>query len=84
MSGVIHCLVHSISTGHPLLLYLLGSGARCGSWPDHPATIESRARCVPDDLAAPPGCSAVAGNLDAFRADQDATAEHEDGDPYDQ
>ena len=24
MSGVIHCLVHSISTGHPLLLYLLG------------------------------------------------------------
>jgi prevent-host-death family protein len=26
---------------------------------------------------------APAGNLDAFRADQDATADHEDGDPYD-
>ena len=27
--------------------------------------------------------NAPAGNLDAFRADQDATADHEDGDPYD-
>jgi len=27
--------------------------------------------------------NAPPGNLDAFRADQDATADHEDGDPYD-
>jgi antitoxin (DNA-binding transcriptional repressor) of toxin-antitoxin stability system len=27
--------------------------------------------------------NAPASNLDAFRADQDATADHEDGDPYD-
>ena len=27
--------------------------------------------------------NAQAGNLDAFRADQDAAADHEDGDPYD-
>ena len=27
--------------------------------------------------------NAPVGNLDAFRADQDATADHEDGDPYD-
>jgi len=26
--------------------------------------------------------NAPTGNLDAFRADQDATADHEDGDPY--
>lgn len=27
--------------------------------------------------------NAPAGNLDPFRADQDATADHEDSDPYD-
>jgi antitoxin (DNA-binding transcriptional repressor) of toxin-antitoxin stability system len=27
--------------------------------------------------------NALAGDLQAFRADQDATADHEDGDPYD-
>ena len=45
--------------------------------------IRRRRRFVSRQEFAAMSRNAPAGDLDAFRADQDATAEHEDGDPYD-
>lgn len=45
--------------------------------------IRRRRRFVSRQEFAAMSRNAPAGNLDAFRADQDATADHEDGDPYD-
>jgi prevent-host-death family protein len=45
--------------------------------------IRRRRRFVSRQEFAAMSRNAPASNLDAFRADQDATADHEDGDPYD-
>jgi prevent-host-death family protein len=44
--------------------------------------IRRRRRFVSRQEFAAMSRNAPAGNLDAFRADQDAIADHEDGDPY--
>jgi hypothetical protein len=44
---------------------------------------DGRTASVGDKEFAATSRNAPAGNLDAFRADQDAAADHEDGDPYD-
>jgi antitoxin (DNA-binding transcriptional repressor) of toxin-antitoxin stability system len=45
--------------------------------------IRRRRRFVSRQEFAAMSRNAPTGNLAAFRADQDATADHEDGDPYD-
>src|SRR5689334_6014180 len=45
--------------------------------------IRRRRRFVSRQEFAEMSRNAPAGSLEAFRADQDATADHEDGDPYD-
>jgi prevent-host-death family protein len=44
--------------------------------------IRRRRRFVSREEFAAMSRNAPAGRLDAFRADQDATADHEEGDPY--
>ena len=45
--------------------------------------IRRRRKFVSRQAFAAMSRNAPTGDLDAFRADQDATADHEDGDPYD-